>query len=145
MLLILAAVGCGSEPTRSDDPVVSRLSCAQPSGPVVECDLVLESTTGFRVVLLDRECVAHGNSLRLTKPIKETLTSDGCYTEVGTEWVFPGPYAPGTPISLEVESAASRGTPGLLVEGTYPNWTINFEDGSDTDFNDLHLQVEPLP
>jgi hypothetical protein len=45
---------------------------------------------------------------------------------------------------MEVESAASRGTPGLLVEGAYPKWTINFEDGSDTDFNDLILEVEAI-
>jgi hypothetical protein len=45
---------------------------------------------------------------------------------------------------MEVESASTRGPPGLLVSGEYPKWTINFEDGSDTDFNDLVLEVEPL-
>jgi hypothetical protein len=147
LLLWISAqvVGCSNESTGPGTPIISRLTCAQPTGPVVDCDLVLESTGGFRVMLTGAECVAHGNTLRLTKPVSETLNSDGCYAPVGTEWAFPGPYAAGTPISIEVGSASTKGPPALRVSGAYPKWTINFEDGSDSDFNDLVLDVEPIP
>jgi hypothetical protein len=35
--------------------------------------------------------------------------------------------------------------PGIRVTGAYPEWTINFEDGFDSDFNDLILTVTALP
>ena len=35
--------------------------------------------------------------------------------------------------------------PGLRVTGAYPSWTVSFEDGYDTDFNDIVLTVTATP
>jgi hypothetical protein len=32
-----------------------------------------------------------------------------------------------------------------LAAGTFPNWTLDFEDGGDTGFNDMVLQVTATP
>jgi len=35
--------------------------------------------------------------------------------------------------------------PRLKVSGEYPVWTLTYEDGGDSDFNDLHMTLTALP
>ena len=61
-------------------------------------------------------------------------------------WDYSTPINPaGTQIAIEVDSDQFANPPGLHVEGSYPSWTVSFEDGYDTDFNDLVLTVTAIP
>lgn len=142
LALAAVAAACDSDPT--GPPMVTRLECEQPDGQFLACDLVLQEAAGFAVKLESTSCEAHGNTLRITKPVQETLLTDGCHTEPSTEWTYLGPYPAGTAIALEIESARLRNPPSLRVSGEFPQWTVSFEDGWDTDYDDLVLTVRTL-
>jgi PKD repeat protein len=136
--------------TKSVDPkapVVTSLTCANPTaqGGFVACTLRLESEAGFKVVLNNSSCEAHGNLFRVTAPVTATLTSDGCYEQDGKELLLGGPFPAGTEISAEVVAPLLASPPKLQVSGEYPVWQLTFEDGYDTDFNDLEMTLTALP
>ncbi|HEX2250269.1 MAG TPA: PKD domain-containing protein [Gemmatimonadales bacterium] len=128
-------------------PVVSSLSCVDGSAPggFVECTLKLEEEAGFKVVLNSSSCQAHGNIFRTTAPIGATLTDDGCYEQIGKQLVFAGPFAAGTEIAAEMVAPLLTNPPRLRVDGSYPVWTLTYEDGYDADFNDLTFTLTALP
>jgi len=65
---------------------------------------------------------------------------------VGKVWDYSTPINPaGTEINIEIDSDQFASPPSLRVTGTYPAWTVDFEDGYDTDFNDVVLAVEAVP
>jgi hypothetical protein len=129
------------------NPVVTTLSCVDGSAPggFVACTLRLTSDAGFKVVLDGSSCDAHGNLFRITAPVSATLTSDGCYQSTGTSLVFPGPFPAGTEISAEMVAPLLVNAPQLRVSGEYPVWTLTYEDGADSDFNDMQLTLTALP
>ena len=43
---------------------------------------------------------------------------------------------------MEVQSAPLELPTALLVTGSYPLWTLSFEDGGDADYDDLILRVK---
>ena len=154
--LLLAACGGGSDVTappggggaggggtggNSGPPVTSQLTCMQPNGTSSQCDLTLSAAGGFTITLVSTSCDARGNTLSLLQPQTATLLTDGCYSPSGQTWSYPGPYPAGTAISLQIVSPQLQRSPSLQATGSYPNWTINFEDGGDADLNDLVLQV----
>jgi PKD repeat protein len=129
------------------EPVVTTLSCVDPSAPggFVSCTLRLEQEAGFKVVMNSSSCDAHGNIFRVTAPVPGTLTNDGCYEQDGKELVFAGPFPAGSEINAEVVAALLAHAPRLQVAGEYPEWHLTFEDGADQDFNDLELTLTALP
>ena len=149
-LTVADGEGVTSSKTKTVDPkapVVSSLSCVDGSAPggFVTCTLKLEQEAGFKVVLNGSSCEAHGNIFRTTVPISGTLTDDGCYEQNGKQLVFNGPFAAGTEIGAEVVAPRLANPPRLRVDGAYPVWTLTYEDGADTDFNDLQLTLTALP
>jgi PKD repeat protein len=128
-------------------PVVAHLSCEDASAPgqFVQCSLELPQDAGFKVVLTSRECVAHGTTFRVTVPLTDTLTTDGCYEKIGRERTYAGPFAAGTEIDAEVIGPRRPNPPQVHVSGGYPKWTLSYEDGGDSDFNDLIITVTALP
>jgi hypothetical protein len=149
-LTVWDAEGETSSTTKTVDPkapVVTSLTCVNPSAPggFVACTLKLEAEAGFKVVLDNSSCDAHGNIFRVTAPVTGTLTNDGCYEQDGKQLAFAGPFAAGTEISAEVVAPLLKNKPQLVVSGAYPVWTLNFEDGADADFNDLKMTVTALP
>lgn len=146
LLLLLLALSFGftlAACSGADDPprVTTPLECDTGS----QCVLTLPSPASFTITLVSRSCDAINNEIRLTSPETVTLTEDACRTEIGTEWNYPTVYPAGTEISLEVSSDQFANPPGLRVTGAYPNWTVSFEDGYDTDFNDIVMSVEAFP
>ena len=129
------------------DPLVTSLSCVDATAPggYVQCTLRLEEEAGFEVVLNSTSCTAHGNIFRITAPVQGVLTSDGCYEQDGKTLTFAGPFPAGTEISAEVEAPLLQDAPRLRVSGSYPVWTLTFEDGEDADFNDLVMTLRALP
>jgi PKD domain-containing protein len=129
-------------------PVVTTLTCEDGTAPggFVACTLKLEAEAGFKVVLNSSSCEAHGNTFRVTVPVVGTLTSDGCYATPGSQLIFGGPFPAGTEISAEVVAPLLANPPQLIVAGDYEHgWTLTYEDGGDTDFNDLVMTLTALP
>jgi hypothetical protein len=147
---LLIAVTAAALGACRDDPVgptLIGLECTQPDGSLQECDLILAEAGGFRVTLLSTECMVSGNAVRITKPAvtDPVLTADGCAESPGVLGEFPGPFAAGTPVSIQIESAKAGGNAGLRAVGQFPEWTVEFEDGGDSDFDDLVLLIAALP
>jgi PKD repeat protein len=128
-------------------PAITTLSCADGNAPggFVVCTLRLEAEAGFKVVLNSSSCDAHGNIFRVTTPVQATLTSDGCYDAPGKTLTVDGPFAAGTEINAEVVAPMLQNPPRLIVEGAYPVWHLTYEDGADTDFDDLDFTLTALP
>jgi len=150
LLLLLLALSFGftlAACSGAEDPprVTSQLECDTGNGQTSQCVLTLPAPASFKITLTSRSCDAINNEIKLTSPEIATLTADACRTEVGTEWNYPTVYTAGTEISLEVLSDQFANPPGLRVTGTYPSWTVSFEDGYDVDFNDIVLSVEAVP
>jgi PKD repeat protein len=136
-----------SKQSVTTDPVVASLSCVDGSAPggFVACKLKLTANAGYKVTLVSSSCDAHGNLFRIVEPVVDTLTVDGCYEPAGTEIVRAGPYPAGTEISAEIVAPLLVSAPRLRVTGSYPQWSLEFEDGADGDFNDLLMTVQALP
>ena len=120
----------------------------------VACTLTLEDDAVVSVTLESRECTARNNTFRITAPAEEVLLTDGCYEDVTGPWQLNGgeAYAAGTELNAEVISGSLKleTDPALRVVGTYPNWTLEFDDGEDAtppepDFNDLVLRITATP
>ncbi len=128
-------------------PAVTSLSCVDGSVPggFVACTLRLEQEAGFKVVLNSTSCEAHGNVFRITAPVTETLTNDGCYEQQGKQLVFAAAFPAGTEISAEMVAPLLANPPQLRVSGSYPEWVLTYEDGVDQDFNDLVMTLTALP
>jgi hypothetical protein len=141
------ATASRSREATASEQVVTSLTCENGTTPggFVACKLRLEEPSGFKVVLNSSSCEAHGNLFRITEPVADTLTVDGCYADVGEEIRFDGPFPAGTDIAAEVIAPLLANPPALRVTGAYPEWTLNYEDGVDTDFDDLVMTVTALP
>jgi hypothetical protein len=128
-------------------PALSELTCEDPSAPgrFVACSLRLEVEGEFNFALVTNSCAAHGNILRITAPVVDTLTTDGCYEAMGKQISVPGPFLAQTEINAEVIAPRLTNPPRLLVSGSYPEWTLTFEDGGDADFDDLVLRLTATP
>jgi PKD repeat protein len=142
--------GKSSSVTKSANPTppaITSLSCVDPNvaGGFVACTLTLEAEAGFTVKLNGSSCEAHGDVFRVIAPVTATLTSDGCYEQNGKSITLAGPFASGTEINAEVVAPMLKNAPRLKVEGDYPVWHLTFEDGADSDFNDMDLTLTAVP
>lgn len=128
-------------------PVVGVLNCVDGSAPggFVTCSLRLEAEAGFKVLLVRTACGAHGNTFRITAPVVDTLTTDGCYETFGKQITVPGPFPALTEISAEIIAPRLADPPRLLVSGSYPEWTRTYEDGEDADFDDMIMTLTATP
>lgn len=139
LLSLIVASACGG--TEPGQEVETPLQCANGNN----CTLPLPEAARFEVTLTSTSCEAGGNEVKITKPLVQTLTTNACYETVGTKWSFDGPYPAGTVLDFTIVSKIIGGTPALRASGSYPTWTITFEDGADTDFNDIVLSVKAYP
>ncbi len=147
LALLVTLSACAEDPAAPEEPIITSLSCADAEAPggFVACTLELLQPAGFKVQLTSRDCRAHGNVFRITAPVVDTLFKDGCYSAVGRDIEHVGPFPAGTSISAEVIAPMLNHPPALRVTGSYPEWTLTFEDGEDDDFNDLVMVLTALP
>ena len=140
LLVIFAATlaGCGTEPS---EEVETPLECGGEP-----CDLPLEEGDAIRITLTSTSCDAVNNAIRITAPasVAQVLTANACYETPGRECEFAGPFPNPSAIDFTIDSRIIDGDPALRATGTYPTWTISFEDGADEDFNDIVLTVEAI-
>ena len=126
--------------------VTSQLECDTGGGQTSLCTLTLAAPAGYKITLTSGSCDALNTEIRLVSPITVPLTTDACQAEVGTVWDYTTPINPaGTEINIEIDSDQFASPPSLRVSGAYPSWAVDFEDGYDTDFNDVVLTVEAVP
>ncbi len=127
--------------------------CDNGSGTFVECGLVLTNAATVRVTITSLDCTATGNTLIITLPDPdETVFTDGCSQTAGDFFDLNNgaAYAAGTELRAQMISGSddpNRIAPQLHVTGTYPSWTLEFDDGEDPtgpgepDFNDIVMTV----
>jgi PKD repeat protein len=151
----------GLTSTKSTEFTISpaaTLQCEDAANPgqFASCDLVLDANATVTVKLESASCTARGNTFQITEPIAATLFTDGCYSPApGTSFNLNGGgvFAAGTHLKAQVISGSSKqkAAPALHVEGSYPTWTLKFDDGEDInpptepDFNDLVITVTATP
>jgi PKD repeat protein len=130
--------------------------CEDSPGEFVPCTLDIEEDAVVTITLTSKDCTADGNKLLITQPIQQEVFADGCNETVGTVYQINGgaAFTAGTALEVQVISGSNdpeRGPPSIRVDGTYPTWTLNFDDGEDVsnpaepDFNDLVLTVQATP
>lgn len=139
--LALAAAACDNGPK---NPVVTGL-CDEP-GSTAECPEVPTTVDQafFTITLESTSCTAKGTTIRVTDPVSEKLTGDGCYETSGKKWTVGSAssgFAAGTALNFSITSDETGSPPSFQLEGAYPDWQIKFEDGGDNDFNDVVLAV----
>lgn len=128
------------------------LTCGNGSSSSVSCPLTLTQNSTVTITLTTRDCNANGNTLRITSPITQTIFTNGCSETQGTVYQVNGGTAfnAGTDLVAEVTSGSTdpnRIPPAVSITGSFPDWTLNFDDGEDPtgpgepDFNDLVLTV----
>ncbi len=141
---VTGVVAC-SENEPSGPPVEAPLECGAPGAPAEACELPLEEEAGFRIELVSTSCTADGNKVILIAPVMDELTDNACDEDAGETWNFPGPYPAGTQLNFRIESFELADPPSLRGTGAYPVRTLTFEDGGDSDFNDIILRVTATP
>ncbi|HKU61415.1 MAG TPA: PKD domain-containing protein [Gemmatimonadales bacterium] len=127
------------------------------SGRIVECVLDIPARSNLRVTILGVSCDL-GEQVNTPPPIWDLLFINVCRQTVGySDWIWASNdqgkwlYQAGTQARIwfqqGVSNHALNPAEGRL-EGTFPSWTIRYEDGDhpgtpgEPDFTDLVLGVE---
>ena len=130
------------------------------SGTVVDCSLGMSARVTVKLTIVSRSCELSGNSLRATSPRDQSIFFNLCNRPVGEEYVVkdaagaPLVFAAGTSLDLRFNQGTAdpqdppTGDPGIQITGSYPNWTLNIDDGGaagtqgEPDFNDAVVSVQ---
>lgn len=130
------------------------------TGTTVDCSLTMNQRVTVKITVVSEACELSGNKIEVTVPRLQTAFFNLCNQPAGAEYVVkesdnitPTVFAAGDPIVLRF-TQGPQGTnppvsdPGIQVDGSYPNWTINIDDGGaagtpgEPDFNDAVLTVQ---
>jgi hypothetical protein len=106
---------------------------------------VAELFSGDRVNIriVDAECSGVGDVLTISGPVSGTVSTDACF-DIGRSLDL-GP-APASGALSFILTDPRFGSGPFRVSGTYPNYTVECEDGfGDLDFNDNILSVVVTP
>jgi PKD repeat protein len=121
-----------------------------------DCTIVLTAASTVTITVVTSDCQFIGNSFAITQPIQETVFTDGCTLLDNTVFTINGgaAFAAGTNLrALFTQGTKPRpadpdpGPASTRVSGTFPDWTIEFDDGGNAgipgepDFNDIVLAV----
>jgi PKD repeat protein len=128
-------------------------------GTLADCTLDVTQKATLTVTLTSHDCELTGNRLAITAPIQQTIFTNGCSVPLPfTPLVLNGPnpdksFDAGTQIQAQFTQGVGdpedpeRGPPAIRLDGTFPDWTINIDDGGnptgpgEPDFNDIVLTV----
>jgi len=130
------------------------------TGRTSACTLTPSARVTVKIVVVSTACELSGNKIEVTAPRLQTAFFNLCNRTAGEEYtVTDAAGAPlvieaGTPIALKFSGGpAGAGDPptgdaGIQIDGTYPNWTLNIDDGGaagtggEPDFDDVVLSVQ---
>ncbi len=132
------------------------------SGTRIDCALDVTARSTIKLRLLGISCDLQGE--RITVPLGDQVFLNVCSRAVGDSTrIFGGPgdtafiYEAGSQATIRLVQGTARSgeptpsAPAAQLTGTFPNWTINFEDGDnpggagEPDFTDVVLAVEAIP
>ena len=138
-------------------PLPPAIQGCTTSGEIVECVLDIPRRSSLVVTLLGVSCRL-GQTITTPPPVADMLLQHVCDKKVGDSMgVFPGNdegpylYQAGTQARIRFLQGASNralNPPEGRLEGTFPNWTIRYEDGDnpgapgEPDFADSVLGVQ---
>ena len=134
------------------------------SGTHVDCLLDIADPSNIKLKLTGISCTLDGERVVIPPPSGDQVFLTVCSRAVGdSTMIFGGPgdsaflYEAGSQATIRfVQGTAgggepTPGAPAAQLTGSFPNWTINFEDGGnpggpgEPDFTDVVLQVEAIP
>jgi PKD repeat protein len=134
------------------------------SGTLVNCALDILDRSNIKLKLIGISCDLNGQRITIPPPSRDQVFLGVCLRTVGDSTkIFGGPgdsafvYLAGGQAKIQFTQGTARsgdptpGAPAGQVVGSFPNWTINFEDGAhsgdagEPDFTDVVLQVEAIP
>jgi PKD repeat protein len=154
----LGGTGTVSKPLNVTAPAASDCTT---TGKTVGCTLTMNARVTVKIRLVSEACELAGNKIEVTLPRAQTAFFNLCNRTAGEEYVVkdadnttPTVFAAGTPIALRFTQGTPgpldppTGDPGIQITGSYPNWTLNVDDGgaagtpNEPDFNDVILSVQ---
>lgn len=134
------------------------------SGTRVECRLDISAPSNIKLKLLGLSCNLRGQRITIPPPSGDQVFLSVCLLAVGDSTkIFGGPgdtafrYEAGSQVRIWFTQGTPRpgepavGAPAGQLVGSFPNWTVNFEDGAnpggagEPDFTDVVLGVEAIP
>ncbi|HEX6616956.1 MAG TPA: PKD domain-containing protein [Gemmatimonadales bacterium] len=133
------------------------------SGTRVDCALDVTARSTIKLKLVGLSCDLSGERITIPPPSGDQVFLSVCSRTVGDSTrIFGGPgdtafiYEAGSQVVIRfTQGTAGSGeptpaAPAGQITGTFPNWTINFDDGArpgdpgEPDFADVVLQVEAV-
>jgi PKD repeat protein len=131
------------------------------SNRYVDCALDITARSTVRLKLLAVSCIDRGQKVVAAPPINDQVFLSVCLLPVGEDrGIFGGPedhaivYEAGSQVVIRFHQGTTRkageplpAAPAARFTGTYPDWTIEFEDGfnptgaGEPDFADVVLGV----
>jgi PKD repeat protein len=126
---------------------------------VVDCSLTMTQRVTVKIAVVSRSCELGGNKLSITAPRPQTAFFNLCSEVVGTEYLITNAtggaqiFEAGSTLALRFTQGTAdpgdpaSGDPGIEIDGSYPSWTLNIDDGGNAgaqgepDFNDAVLSV----
>lgn len=159
-----AARGAEGLPRVKDSSTRNR-GLAKYGGTLTDTLEFLADIDSFQIELVDRECAAASNEVSVVSPdssvLSEWMCQEGapglpgqtCWPPGGgctptadpadtmSVWSFTAGYDSGEGVVLDFETGVGGATGEMEVEGSFPEWTVRFEDGFDSDFNDFELEI----
>jgi PKD repeat protein len=128
----------------------------------VTCELSITRASTVTLTLTSSSCQLSGNNVVVAQPISQNVFFNSCALPANSKYTVKD--ANGAPLVLQPGNLRIRlhqgtasvgsptpGAPAGKMDGTYPNWTINFDDGGtpgiqgEPDFNDVVLSVTATP
>ena len=125
-----------------------------------DCTIVLTSASAVTISVDAVNCEYIGNKFEIVEPIAEVVFTDGCTLSAGDTFTLQGGAAFGAGTNLLARFTQGTkprpadpdpGPASTRVSGTFPEWTIEFDDGGNAgapgepDFNDIVLTVTATP
>ena len=131
------------------------------TGTLVDCALGITQNATVKITIVSQDCELSGNKLTVTPAgqSEQTAFFNLCNRAPGEEYevkdatgLAPLTFTAGSTVPLRFHQGP-QGTnppvsdPGIQVTGTFPNWTLNIDDGGaagtagEPDFNDVVISV----
>jgi PKD repeat protein len=131
-------------------------------GTDVTCELSITRASTVTLTLSSSSCQLAGNNVVVLQPYTQNAFFNACALASGTQYTLRDANG-GTlvvqPGNLRIRlhqgtasvGSPAPGAPAGKLDGGFPNWTINFDDGGtpgtpgEPDFNDVVLSVKATP
>jgi PKD repeat protein len=140
--------------------VCSATTPAPDGKPRVACTLSVTQRSTLTFTMTSHACELGGNKFEVTQPVQRTLFFNGCsevlepagkqYPITEANGTTPRVFDAGTQVQTRFtqgtagEGSPTPGSPAIRLDGAWPTWTLNIDDGGspgpgEPDFNDIVL------